>query len=48
MTGSPGFIHLRVHAVYSLKEGALHVGALPGEDASHPYLPWLHLSNYFA
>jgi len=30
MTDSPGFIHLRVHSVYSLKEGALHVKKLPG------------------
>ncbi|MFQ5564822.1 MAG: DNA polymerase III subunit alpha [Paracoccaceae bacterium] len=30
MTDSPGFIHLRVHSVYSLKEGALHMAALPG------------------
>ncbi|MCH8168367.1 MAG: DNA polymerase III subunit alpha, partial [Proteobacteria bacterium] len=30
MSDSPGFIHLRVHSVYSLKEGALHVKALPG------------------
>ncbi|MHA1527524.1 MAG: DNA polymerase III subunit alpha [Alphaproteobacteria bacterium] len=30
MTDSPSFIHLRVHSVFSLKEGALHVKALPG------------------
>ncbi len=30
MTDSPGFIHLRVHSVYSLKEGALHVKKLSG------------------
>ena len=30
MTDSPAFIHLRVHSVYSLKEGALHVKKLPG------------------
>ncbi len=30
MTDSPSFIHLRVHSVYSLKEGALHVKKLPG------------------
>ncbi len=29
MTDSPSFIHLRVHSVYSLKEGALHVKKLP-------------------
>jgi len=30
MTESPGFIHLRVHSAYSLREGALHVTKLPG------------------
>jgi len=30
MTESPGFIHLRVHSAYSLREGALHVKKLPG------------------
>jgi DNA polymerase-3 subunit alpha len=37
MTDSPSFIHLRVHSVYSLKEGALHVKKLPGLCEKHGF-----------
>ena len=49
MTDSPSFIHLRVHSVYSLKEGALHVKKLPGlcETLGFPAIAVTDTNNLF-
>jgi DNA polymerase-3 subunit alpha len=49
MTESPGFIHLRVHSAYSLREGALHVKKLPGlcEKLGFPAIAVADTNNLF-
>ncbi|HSF96141.1 MAG TPA: DNA polymerase III subunit alpha [Thermohalobaculum sp.] len=49
MSDSPGFIHLRVHSAYSLREGAVHVKKLPGlcVDLGFPALAVTDTNNLF-